>query len=350
MKHISVAAVFIWFLGRNLCGADQIDDYIKEEMQKRQIPGLALGIMHRGKIVKAEEYGLANVELNVPVSRDTVFEIGSLTAQFTAAGILILMQDGKLSLEDNITAYLRNAPPAWGKITIQHLLNHTSGLRNFASQPGFELSRRLSQSQFIEKAGAWPLEFKPGDKAVASLTAYMLLGYIIENVSGKKYWDFQAERIFRPIGMDSSGDRDPHFVILRRADGYEKNKNNVLENRDYDLTDMFSAGAMVTTVSDLLRWSASLDTERILNNPTKALMWTAGKLNNGASHGFGLGCRLESYKIFQSVTQTGSTSGFSSCYQYFPQIGLCVVVLCNTGEAGTAHTLSKTIVGFYLDK
>jgi D-alanyl-D-alanine carboxypeptidase len=330
--------------------ADAIDDFVYAEIKKRQIQGLALGVIHRGREIKTAEYGLANVELNTKVNKDTVFEIGAVTTQFTTAGILILMQDGKLSLDDEISRHLSNTPPAWRGITIRDLLTQSSGLKNFtALTNGFELTKHLTQAEFIGKIADFPLSPKAGETNIYCSTGFRLLEFIIENASGKNYWDFLDTRIFQPLGMRNSGDREPTRIIANRADGYEILKNGTLSNRDSDLTDMGGAGAMTTCIRDMLKWDDALNTEKILSTASKQLMWTQVDLPNGKKGTFGLGCRVERNGVFRLVYYSGSTSGFSCAYMRVPELGLGIVVLTNTGEAGTAISISRMIANSYLE-
>jgi CubicO group peptidase (beta-lactamase class C family) len=321
--------------------ADRVDDYIQGEMASHRIPGVALKIIRDGKAVKTAAYGTANLEHNVPVKPETVFEIGSITKQFTAAGILLLAQEGKLSVEDPIRQYLPGTPSTWTNITIRHLLTHTSGLKNYNELDGFQLTRHLTQPQFIQKLGAVPLEFAPGDSWKYCNSGFNLLGYIIENVSGKNYWAFMHERVFGPLGMNTTTNRLPGLVIPNRASGYEQT-NHIWINRDYDLTEVFSAGALVSTVGDLAKWNAALDTDELLHAKTKQQMWTATKLNNGKTKGYGFGWFIDSAQGHRNIGHGGSTSGFNASIQRFPEDKLAVIILTNTDEA-IATTMAKKI-------
>jgi len=329
----------------SLARADRVDDYIKGEMDKRQIPGVALNIIQNGKSIKTAAYRLANIELQAPVKPETVFEIGSITKQFTAAGILLLAQQGKLSVDDKITAHLKSAPDSWTNITLRHLLTHTSGLKNYTGLDGFELTKHLTQEQFIKAIAVQPREFAPGESWKYCNTGFNLLGFIIENVSGEKYWDFMGARIFRPLGMDSTGDRRPGRIIPNRAAGYEQ-ANHVLINRDYDLTDVFSAGAIVSTVLDLAKWNAALDGEGLLDAHSKEQMWTAARLNSGKPEKYGFAWFLDSVEGHPNIGHSGATSGFSASIQRFPDDHLAVILLTNTDEQ-IATVLARKIATFF---
>jgi len=335
-------------LALSLARADPVDDYIKSQMNEHRIPGLALTIIQEGKPKKTAAYGLANIELKVPVTPETVFEIGSITKQFTAAGILLLAQDGKLSVEDRISRYLKGVPDTWTNITIRHLLTHTSGIKSYTGLDGFELTKHLTQAQFINQIGKQPLDFPPGDSWKYSNTGFNLLGFIIENVTNSSYWDFLGQRIFRPLEMAATTNRQPSLIITNRAAGYEQT-NGAHINRDYDLTDVFSAGALVSTVGDLAKWNAALDRDDLLSAATRQQMWTAEKLNNGKPTKYGFGWSLDAVEGHENIGHSGSTSGFSASIQRFPDDKLAVIVLTNTDEQ-IATALAKGIAILYFNK
>jgi len=325
--------------------ADPVDDYLHTEMLARKIPGLALAVVQDGRVAKRADYGLANLELKVPVQSNTVFEIGSLTKQLTAAAILLLIEEGLIELDAPIHTYLEGTPETWHEITVRHLLTHTSGLKSYTGMAGFELRRHLTQEQFIAATSACPLEFRPGDSWKYCNTGYNLLGFIIENVSRKGYWQFMAERIFGPLQMSSTTNRLPSQVILNRAAGYEQT-NHVLINRDYDLTDVFSAGAAVSTVADLVRWNLSLENGTLLNAKSRREMWAPARLRDGTLTHYGFGWRLDVVEGHADVGHGGSTSGFSASLQRFPEDKLAVIILTNTDEQ-IAPELAKRVARFY---
>ena len=328
--------------------ADQVDDYVQAQMKQRRIPGLALTIVQDGKTLKQAAYGLANVELQVPTKLETVFEIGSITKQFTAAAILMLAQEGKLSVDDKISKHLQGTPCNWTNVTLRHLLTHTSGIKSYTGLNGFQIWRHLTQAQFIAAIGKEPMEFQPGDSWKYCNTGYNLLGYVIENVTGQDYWQFMRERIFGPLGMQSTTRRLATLVIPNRASGYEQT-NHVWVNRDSDLTEIFSAGAIASTVVDLAKWNAALDGERLLSAASKAQMWTPVKLNDGKTKTYGFGWNIVTTEGHKNIGHGGSTSGFSASIQRFPDDGLAVMILSNTDEeVGT--TMAKKLATFFFKK
>jgi CubicO group peptidase (beta-lactamase class C family) len=322
-----------------------VDDYLAAQMQTRQIPGLALTVFREGKNIKTVGYGVANLELRAPVTPETVFEIGSLTKQFTATCIMMLVEQGKVGLDDSISTYLE-VPDSWKAITVRHLLSHTSGIKTYNNLPGFEAARHLASKEFIQKIAVYPLASAPGDTFVYCNTGYNLLGFIIEKVSGQSYWQFLSEHIFLPLGMNSSRSRDQKAVILHRAAGYEKQGERLI-NRDPELTDVFSAGAIVSTVVDLAKWHSALGSEKLLQRPHWEQMWTPFKLNSGKLSSYGFGWRVDDYKGRKNIGHSGSTSGFSASLQRFPTDGLTIIVLCNSGEQNVATTLARGIADIY---
>lgn len=325
--------------------ADPVDDYLQKEMSQHGIAGAALLVVKDGRQIKTAGYGVANLELHVPVRPETVFEIGSLTKQFTATGILLLQQDGKLSVDDPINRYLQGTPATWSQVTVRHLLTHTSGIKSYTGLDGFELRRHLTQEQFIQALAPLPLDFEAGTSWKYCNTGYNLLGFIIENVSGKNYWDFMNTRIFQPLGMSSTANRLPSSIITNRASGYEQT-NHVLMNRDPDLTDVFSAGAIVSTVLDLSRWNEALNGDKLLTAQSKEQMWRPMMLRDGKPTKYGFGWFIDTLQGHTNIGHSGSTSGFSASLQRFPDDRLTVILLTNTDEQ-IATTLAKKIATFF---
>jgi len=327
--------------------ADNVDDFIHDAMAHHPIPGVALEVVQHGNVVKRCGYGLADLESHATVSPETVFEIGSITKQFTAASVLLLAQDGKLNVDDKISKYLKDTPKAWSEITIRHLLTHTSGLPNYTDLAGFEYSRHLSQAQFITLVGVHPLQFAPGSQWSYCNTGFNLLGDIIENVSHQSYWEFMRTRIFTPLGMTNTASRDPRRIIPQRAHGYETNAAGQFVNRDYDITDIFSAGAIVSTVDDLARWNASLDSRQILTAASENEMWTPTTLSSGKTRDYGFGWFLDPLRGHPNLGHSGTTDGFSASLQRFPRDGLVIILFTNSNEEGIATKLARDIALLY---
>lgn len=348
-KHSNIALFFaLTFLFATVSAkADATDEYVRAQMRERHVPGAAIAVVKDGKIVKAEGYGLANVELNVPATKDTVFEIGSVSKQITAAAIMLLAEEGKINTDEKISKYLPTAPEAWKNVTVRNLLTHTSGIKSYTGLSGFELTKRLKRDEFVKAIGAFPLEFEPGERWNYSNTGYNLLGFIIESVTGKSYWDFVQTRIFKLLGMNQTANRDPQFIVPNRADGYEW-ENGRLVGRDYDLTDVFSAGAIVSTVTDLAKWDAALRGETFLKRESKAQIWTPIVFNNGKPYPYGFGWNVAEFRGHKLFSHGGQTAGFAANIARYVDDNLTVIVLTNSGEQGLGGVIARGIAKIYL--
>ena len=327
--------------------ADSLDDKIKEIMAERHIPGAAVAVVQNGHVVRMKGYGLASLEFDAPVTTETVFEIGSVSKQMTAAGIMLLVQDGKVSLDAKIANYLPNTPDAWRDVTVRHLLTHTSGIKSYSSLEGFGLSERMTMADFIKKLSPHALEFTPGERNIYSNSGFNLLAYIIEMQSGKKYMDFMRERIFTPLGMTKTGDRDPRFVIRMRANGYEWRENRY-SGRDGNLTDLMGAGSIVSTINDMTKWEAALRGDKLLNAQSKKEIWTQYTFNNGKQSPYGLGWRISDVRGNKLIGHTGQTAGFGAAIFRYVDSEVTVIALTNLGELGMGSLIATAAAKHYV--
>jgi len=273
LRHRAVAIALLVTFGAPVSGkADKIDDYITAQMERLHIPGASLAIVRDGRITKAQGYGFANLELKSPATKDTVYEIGSTSKQFTATAIMVLVEEGKVRLDDTITKYFPEVPETWRGITIRHLLTHTSGIQNHVAVPhwldvfrtNLAFETTPSREELLKMFFKLPLEFQPGETWAYDNTGYYLLGIVIEKASGKSYWQFLDERIFKRLGMNATRSTDPEPIVPNRASGYEW-KNDHFQNRPILLRAIaFSAGSLLSTVEDMAKWDAALYTEKLL--------------------------------------------------------------------------------------
>jgi CubicO group peptidase (beta-lactamase class C family) len=322
--------------------ADEIDDYIVRQIQRLHIPGLSLAIVRDGHVIKAQGYGFANVELKAPATKQTVYEIGSNTKQFTAAAIMMLVEGGKVRLDDSVTKYFPEAPESWRGITIRHLLTHTSGIQNHVAVPDWldvfrtnlKFETTPSRDDLLKMFFKLPLEFQPGQTWAYDNTGYYLLGVIIEKASGEPYWQFLDKRIFKPLGMTATRNTDPKPIVPNRAAGYEW-KSNHFENSPVLLPAIaFSAGSLLSTVEDMAKWDAALQSEKLLKQSTLDQMWTATETNDGGTMpiNYGFGWFIDSYHGHRLVQHSGGTPGFSSAIYRFIDDKLTVIVLTNHSD------------------
>jgi D-alanyl-D-alanine carboxypeptidase len=341
-RHPVLIALFV-ALGSPVSGkTDQIDDYIIAQMRQLHISGVSLAIVRDGRAIKAQGYGFANIELKAPATKETVYEIGSNTKQFTAAAIMMLVEEGKVRLEDPITKYFPEAPQTWRGITIRHLLTHTSGIQNHVAVPrwldvfrtNLAFETAPTRDELLEMFFRLPLEFQPGESWAYDNTGYYLLGIIIEKASGKSYWQFLDERIFKPLGMTATRSTDPRPIVPNRASGYEW-KNDQFENRPVLLPAIgFSAGSLLSTVEDAVKWDAALYGEKLLKKSSLDQMWTATMAKDGADAPFnyGFGWFIDSYHGHRLVQHSGGTPGFSSVIYRFLDDKLTIIILTNHSD------------------
>lgn len=328
-----------------------IDQFVKDEMARQHIPGLAVGVYSRGRILLAKGYGLANVELNVPVKPQTIFNAGSVGKQFTATAIMMLAEEGKLSLDDSITKYFPEAPASWKPILIKNLLSHTSGLAGYGdydgpSQPFYE-RLDFTEDELIAKVEAMPIEWAPGEKWEYRNTNYLILGILIHKITGEPYGQFFHERIFGPLGMTSTGLANARDIVANRASGYALD-NGQLKNEIW-ISPTFSAtadGSLWFNVLDFAKWDAALYSTRLLTQASLDRSWTVYKLNDGAPNPahYGFGWIIDPFHGHKDIEHSGKTWGFTSCIARYPDDSLTTVVLTNQ-SAADAQMIAHVIAG-----
>jgi D-alanyl-D-alanine carboxypeptidase len=349
--HGIIIRALLLFCVSGPAGADEVDEYIAAQMRQLHIPGLSLAVVRDGRIAKARAYGLANVEVNAPVTEETVFEIGSVTKQFTAAAVMMLVEEGKLGLDEPIRKYLVGVPDAWSAVTLRHLLTHSSGIQNYLGVPGLPDIAHAASSHdemnriFFERL---QLEFQPGETWSYSNSGYLLLGSIIEKASGKSYWEFLEERIFKPLGMNATRSSEPRAIIPNRASGYEWTRTR-LENRPALTENAYAAGSIVSTVRDMAKWDAALYTEKLLETSSLAQTWAPQKAEGGAPAPFnyGFGWFVDTYHGHRVIAHSGGTPGFSSIIYRFVDDRLTVILLTNHTDRVIDH-LAIDIAGLYV--
>jgi CubicO group peptidase (beta-lactamase class C family) len=315
--------------------ANKVDEYIRAEMVAQQIPGVSLAVIRNGEIVIARGYGLANIEHQVPVKPETIFQSGSMGKQFTATAVMMLVEEGKLSLDDKITKYFPDGPAAWHNITVRHLLTHTSGMTDYPED--FDLRRDYTEDDLVQRIKAIPLAFQPGEKWSYSNLAYVMLGVLIHKVSGKFYGDFLQERVFQPLGMSTARVISESDIVPNRAAGYRL-VNGQLKNQNWVSPSLNTTadGALYLTVYDAAKWDAALYGEKLLKRSSLEAMWTAVKLNDGKTHPYGFGWALGQVRGRRLVEHGGAWQGFKSQISRYLDDKLTVVVFANQLGANPA--------------
>jgi CubicO group peptidase (beta-lactamase class C family) len=330
--------------------ADRIDDYIRKQMQRQHIPGLSLAVVKDGKVIKAKGYGLANVETNTPAKPETVYQIQSMTKQFTATGIMMLVEEGKIRLDEPVGAYLEGTPESWKSITVRHLLTHTSGIKDYINEPTQSLRLDVTDAEVFQATIPRPLNFPVGERFLYSNTNYHLLGMMIHKITGKPYGEFLRERVFEPLGMKDTRILSLTEIIPLRASGYRWD-GRLLRNGDYIAGSVlgYAGGGIRSTVLDLAKWDAALYGERLLKEASLEQMWTPAKLNNGSRSDYGFGWRLGSLRGRRFVSHGGGhLTGFTSVITRFPEDRLTVIVFTNQMGAASPASIAEGVARLYI--
>jgi CubicO group peptidase (beta-lactamase class C family) len=347
MKGLLVVALVLGVPGVPLLGqqppdtgvARQVDAFVAAQLREQHIPGVSLGVMRDGAIVKATGYGLANVELDVPVTAETIFQTGSVGKQFTATAVMMLVESGKVRLDDTITKYFPEAPPAWKRITVRNLLTHTSGIPDYGGEEdtmgkgvvNFRLD--YTEDELIQRFVKMPLDFEPGSKWSYSNTGYVILGVLIHRVTGEFYGDFLQERIFTPLGMTSTRIISEADIIPHRSSGYRLVKGE-LKNQTWVSPSLNTTadGALYTNVPDLARWDAALYTDKPLTRAGLTQMWTPVQLTDGTTAPYGFGWRVTAVNGHRLIAHSGAWQGFTMNISRYVDDRLTVVVFTNLDE------------------
>jgi CubicO group peptidase (beta-lactamase class C family) len=294
-------------------------------------------VARNDQILLDKGYDYANLEWQVPNSPGTKFRLGSITKQFTAACILLLEERGKLKTDDLVKEYLPDAPAAWDHITIYNLLTHTSGIPNFTQFPDYHASEATptTPERLVARFRDKPLEFQPGEDWRYSNSNYVLLGYLIEKITGQRYQDFVEENVFKPLGIQNSGYDSNTAIIPHRAAGYSPGPNGP-ENAGYvDMSIPFSAGALYSTTHDLLRWEQGLFAGKLLSAESFKKMTTPFKRD------YACGLVVHTVKGHKVIDHGGGINGFSAMLAYYPDDKLTVIVLGNIESGASAEIASS---------
>jgi len=318
--------------------------YIDSISKTQRFSGSIL-VAQRGRVLLKGGYGLANIEWLMANTPQTKFEIGSLTKQFTATAILQLVEAGKLRLDAPISTYISGLPNAWSHITIHHLLTHRSGIPNTGDLSDYAqgLHHHYTPRELVGLVRDRPLDYEPGTKWKYSNTDYYLLGFLIEQLSGESYAAYLQYHLFEPVAMADTGYNSYERILPRRAVGYAREKGELHNAERPDPSIPYSAGAVFSTVEDLLKWDEALYDERIIKRATQDRMFTSYKERG---EGYGYGWFLTSEEGRQKQYHEGSTFGFASFIARYPNDHLLIVVLSNqegTDVKSIADTLGRIV-------
>lgn len=323
-------------------------DKIFERWDRPWSPGCAVGVSHRGTVVYTRGYGMANLEYGVPIRPETIFESGSVAKQFTAAAIVLLALDGKLSLDDPVRKYVPELPDFGTPILIRHFLNHTSGLRS--QWPMLTLAGRPpgravhTVDEILELVSSYKeLNFKPGDEYLYNNTGFTLLSVVVARASGKSFDEFCQERLFTPLGMTRTKWRtDFSEIVQDRATAYRQLPNGQFRT-NASFTSVVGNGGLLSTVGDWLIWNENLDNPRVGGRAMVEQLETRGRLNDGFEIEYAKGLIVTDYRGVREISHGGSTAGYQTFLARWPDERLSVAVMCNTtgtNPSGYAHQVA----------
>ena len=322
-----------------------VDDFIKSDMERQKIPGVSIAVVKDGKPVIVKGYGFADLEHQVPVKPETMFQSGSIGKQFTATAVMMLVEDGKIDLDEKIAKYLSEVPESWRGITVRHLLTHTSGLTDYP--PDLDFRRDYTETELLKIAGRVPLAFGPGDGWEYSNLGYMTLGVLIGKVTGKFYGEYLRERIFVPLNMKTARIISESDIVPNRASGYRL-VNGEIKNQEWVSPSINTTadGSLYLSVLDLIKWDESLTKRSLLRPESYDLIWKPTQLKSGKWTSYGFGWSLKSVNGRRLVEHGGAWQGFRSFISRYVDDGLSVIVLANSSNANPqrlAHGVAELV-------
>jgi CubicO group peptidase (beta-lactamase class C family) len=319
--------------------AKRVDSLVDAERRSQRIPGVAVGVMRGGHVIKAAGYGLANIELDVPVTPETIFQTGSVGKQFTATAIMMLVESGKLSLDDSLIRYFPEGMRNWRGITIRQVLTHTSGIPDYGGEEDtmnkgvIDFRRDYTEDELIQRFSQLPLDFPPGSKWRYSNTGYVILGVLIHRITGQFYGDFLHDRIFAPLGMSATRIISEEDIVPHRSSGYRL-VNGEVKNQQWVSPSLNTTadGALYTNVLDMAKWDSALYTNRLLRPASLARMWTPVVLNDGTTHSYGFGWDATTVNDHRLIAHKGAWQGFTMQISRYVDDRLTVVVFTNLDD------------------
>lgn len=325
--------------------ADKIDDYLLKFMSEKNVPGLQIGVFKDGKVVKAKGYGTTAADKGDPVTDATLFNIGSVTKQFTAAAVMLLHESKKLSIEDSIRKTIPELPEQFEPITIRMVLGHTSGLGDYSSVPGFDFHGQPTEDEFLKLLSKSDLASKPSEKYLYSNIGYALLGIVVRRASGVPYEDFVATNILTKIGMTSTVFIQPGAWPNGSATGFNLREGKPIPGRTERAKVAAPSGAIMTNALDMAKWDAALRDDSLLSKSSKDLMWTAQTLADGKSTGYGFGWNVLKNDRGFFVLHTGATvAGFRAAIIRQVDGPYSAVLFANLGaELGLTNVLNEVV-------
>lgn len=326
----------------------ELDRWVEGYLDDNNVPGGLLAVVSRGKILHLRPYGLANVELSVPVTDSTVFEIGSISKQFVSAAVMLLVEEHRLGLDDPIHQYLPYLPSEWLGVTVRHLLTHTSGIPDYEEIATYDIyGFRLTPEEVIRLAHSRPMDFAPGEGWYYSNTGYFLLSMIVERVEGRRLGQVLRARIFEPLGMGQTRMADPEAIIPHRASGYWVNKvGELINRRPTETSSTLGAGGILSSAHDLMKWDEALYGDQLLSAESKETMWTPAILPDGEDTGYAFGWSVRPYRGLTTRSHGGQVAGFVAGFFRFPEQEVALIMFMNRYRARGNRVLGAVLDTF----
>jgi CubicO group peptidase (beta-lactamase class C family) len=355
LKHLFTATIACSFLlsahpAEAARPDDEVARTVRAEMAKQKIPGLALLVSRKGVPIRTQGFGLASLELNVPVTPETIFQSGSIGKQFTATAVMLLVEEGKIRLNDPLLKYFADGPGWWSDVTIRELLSHTAGFTDYPKD--FDLRKDYSEAVLLKIVEAIPPAYPPGTGWSYSNLGYVTLGILIHRVSGQYFGDFLQERVFKPLGMSTTRIVSEADIIPNRAVGYRL-ENGQIKNQEWvaPSANTTADGSLYFTILDLAKWDAALYTERVLRESSKREMWTVATLRDGKPNpgSYGFAWFVDSRNGHRLVGHGGRWQGFTTHIARYLDDRLTIVILTNQGNCD-AQRIVDEVAAIYLAK
>jgi len=330
--------------------ASKVDSLAQATLAQGSVAAMSIGVQRGGEPLLMRGYGLADIENDVPATAETVYRIGSITKQFTAASVMQLVEAGEMGLDDLMTEYLPDYPMQGHEVTIRHLLTHTSGIQSYTGMQSWrpQVTLDLTDEELVAIFSAEPFNFAPGERYLYNNSGFYLLGMIVGEASGESYRDYVNGHLFEPLGLTGSSYCDERPIIRGRAEGYEFVGGELLNDEPLSMNQPGAAGALCSTVPDLLSWTVALRSGDVVSEASYERMTAPATLDDGSSTGYGFGLGMGSLVGQPSVSHGGGINGFSTMLAHYPDADLDVVVLSNTPGAHVtraAETIAKWALG-----
>ena len=332
----------------------QIDSLATAALRNGPVAALSIAVVKGRDTLVMKGYGLADLENDVPATAETVYRIGSITKQFTSSAVMQLVEQGKVGLDDDITKYFPGYPTHGQRILVRHLLNHTSGIPSYTDIPkrwGRVATLDLPHDSLLALVSSDSLMFAPGSAFYYNNTGYYMLGMLIEKVTGQTYADYLAQHLFSPLGMKSTRYCATGPVIKHRAQGYGNDRGTLVNAQYLSMDNPFAAGALCSTVGDMVRWESALFGGKVVGASSLAQMTTPAKLTSNRPMPYGFGLVPDTVAGHHVIGHGGGINGFISHEEYYPDDTLTVVVLANTAPApsqAVARNAARAVLGLPL--